>query len=120
MQAFVSALKARDVEGLLQCFSRSASFHFTTTNMRDDGAPFNYMQLQKGLMPCGDFVDAIFGDDGDDSLRDYVEHSSTAPWLRTSGMRFVPPGYDAHSLVFVRWRKEGGRYVVAEIGFPGG
>ncbi|HEX8244135.1 MAG TPA: hypothetical protein VF541_11580 [Longimicrobium sp.] len=39
-----------------------------------------------------------------------------APWRRVRGTRFVPPGEPAESPVFVEWRREDGRWVVAAFG----
>ncbi len=37
-------------------------------------------------------------------------------WRRLRGNRFVPPGADAHSPVFVEWRREDGQWVVSAFG----
>ena len=39
-------------------------------------------------------------------------------WPRIVGAKFVPLGSDPSSLTFVRWRKENGRWVIAEIAYP--
>ena len=39
----------------------------------------------------------------------------SARWRRV-GLRFVPPGAPASSPTFVEWRREGGRWVISELG----
>jgi hypothetical protein len=38
------------------------------------------------------------------------------PWRRVGGQRFVPAGAPARSPLFVEWRREGGRWVIASFG----
>ncbi|HET7462492.1 MAG TPA: hypothetical protein VFJ82_14660 [Longimicrobium sp.] len=38
------------------------------------------------------------------------------PWRRVGATRFVPPGRGARSPVFVEWRREDGRWVLAALG----
>ncbi len=37
-------------------------------------------------------------------------------WRRVQGTRFVPPGADASSPIYVEWRQEGTNWVIAEFG----
>ena len=37
-------------------------------------------------------------------------------WRRVRGTRFVPPGADASSPIYVEWRQEGTNWVIAEFG----
>ncbi len=37
-------------------------------------------------------------------------------WRRVRGTRFVPPGADALSPIYVEWRQEGTKWVIAEFG----
>lgn len=120
MDQFVRALADRDGDALLQCFSRKKGFLLTgTSDTPHDSMRFSYVQLEKGLKPGGDFVGILFGGEGDDNFRDYVEQTAGRAWRTKRPGVFIPP--IEYSLpVFVRWRKEGKRYVVEEIAFPAG
>jgi hypothetical protein len=120
MAEFVRALHAQDAESFLQCFSRKKGFLLTgTSDKPHDSMRFGYAKLEQGLKPGGDFVGILFGGEGDDNFRDYVEQSGAAAWRSKQPTVFVPP-IEPSLPVFVRWRKEGGRFVVEEIAFPAG
>jgi hypothetical protein len=48
-----------------------------------------------------------------------VSRAGARPWRRVSGTRFVPPESGARSPVFVEWRREDERWVVASFGGEG-
>jgi hypothetical protein len=120
MAQFVRALQERNVESLLQCFSRKKSFFLTgTSSTPHDKSRFSYAQLETGMKPGGDFVGILFGGEGDDNFRDYVKETGGRAWRSKPAGIFVPP-IDHNLTVFVRWRREGNRWVVEEIAFPAG
>ncbi|MDB4986192.1 MAG: hypothetical protein JWN04_1370 [Myxococcaceae bacterium] len=120
MRFFLAAMHTKNAESLLLCFSRKHPFYLTGTSSTPFGrASFKYTELERGLRPGGDFVDVVFGADGDDSFRDYVEQAPSVEWKRRDAVTFVPPE-SGKTPVFVRWRQEGKRYFVEEIAFPSG
>jgi hypothetical protein len=120
MAEFVRALHAKDAAAFLQCFSHKKGFLLTgTSDKPHDSMRFSYPKLEQGLKPGGDFVGILFGGEGDDNFRDYVEQSGGAAWRSKQPNVFVPP-IEPSLPVFVRWRKEGKRFVVEEIAFPAG
>ena len=52
----------------------------------------------------------------DDSLLEVFEVTKFKPWARKSGNTFVPRDYGPP--VYVKWRKENGRFVIDQIGVP--
>jgi hypothetical protein len=118
MAALVSAIGDRDVQRVLECFSRTQPWYLTTTGgKKPRRSRYTFAQLQAGLKDGGDFRGVLLGDDPDDNLRDQIEQTGRRAWRAQAPARFVPP--DDTVNVFVKWRKEGKRYVVAEIGLPG-
>jgi hypothetical protein len=68
--------------------------------------------------PACDLFDSPRGDTGPiegSSVAMAVMESGTR-WRRLPGERFIPPGSRARSPTYVRWRREHGAWVVAEIG----
>lgn len=120
MGFFVKALQDKNVDALLSCFSRKKGFLLTgTSDTPHDSMRFSYAKLEQGLKPGGDFVGILFGGEGDDNFRDYVAQTRGAAWQSKGPATFVPPA-DYSLPVFVRWKKEGKRFVVEEIAFPAG
>lgn len=78
-------------------------------------APADIEEAATGEEPLHD----VFGIDVEGtrigSLSHQAMHLGTA-WRRVPGNRFVPPGAPDDSPVFVQWRREGARWVVAAVG----
>jgi hypothetical protein len=124
MDTFLSALRSKNVEMLLACFSKQRPFYLTTTGQaKAERSKFTYRQLSKGMAPDGDFIGVLFGDDNLDSVRDYAMGANgDGPWLPVGTARFAPslhvPSKGEAGLVWISWIKEGPRYVVDEIAVP--
>jgi hypothetical protein len=118
MAALVTAVHDRDVHRVLECFSRGRPWYLTTTGgKKPRRSRYTFVQLGAGLKDGGNFRGVLLGDDPDDNLRDQIEQTGRRAWRAQSPTTFVPP--DDTVNVFVKWRREGNRYVVEEIGFPG-
>jgi len=123
MRKFTRAVRAKDRAAFLACFSRSTPFshlnpmnigsrqHYRTVVRYSDLA--RDLQRKKGRY----WTYLERGDGGDaDAFVDHVEDGRA--WGRVWGERFVPPGSEITSPVYVRWRKEGSGWVVDEISYP--
>ncbi|HKO90622.1 MAG TPA: hypothetical protein VJU61_05695 [Polyangiaceae bacterium] len=106
-------MRARDGDTLLQAFSKSKPFVITEASARKPMkvAPKTFAT---GLRPGGDYRGIMFGDDDLDCFRTNVVREVN--WVQRKPLTFEPED-DAGSGVFVRWAKEGARYVVTEMGF---
>lgn len=125
MAGFTRAMKAKDVTSLLKFFPRKGTWSWAPT--RDpalnygDLKPFEpvkhtYAELKAGLRKGGPFYEQIF--EIEDSLHTVFTITKFEPWKvkPATESTFVPPGYGPP--VYVRWRKEGARFVVDQIGTP--
>jgi hypothetical protein len=125
MDTFLRALRDKDKDLLLSCFSRTHPFYLTSTEERSPKrAAFTYRALERGLNPGGDFIGFMFGGDhADDSLAAFaVEGQAPLTWVATSPTRFVPATQASpageKAIVSIKWTKHGGRFVVDEIATP--
>lgn len=122
MRKFINALRGKDTKTFLSLFSRTRpSYHLNPMNVgskeyfRDT---ITYSRLatdvkeKQGLY----WLYLARGDDGSyDAFVDNVPDSKM--WTRVKGDKFVPPGAEITSHTYVRWRKEGGRWVIDEISY---
>ena len=69
---------------------------------KKEGLYWDYLERGEGGM-----YDAFVDNIGDGEM-----------WRRVSGNKFVPPGSDASSQTYVKWRKEGRKWVISEISYP--
>lgn len=116
MRKFIAAFKKPDAIGFLSLFSRTR-FFYANNPLNEMRVAVPYSELaqdfrRKGEWYCSylkrcDELDAFVDNIGDGEM-----------WPRIGGATFVPPGADASSLTFVKWRKENGRWVIAEIAYP--
>jgi hypothetical protein len=115
MDVLLAALRERDVEKLVSCFSKKRAFYLATTGQAvPQRARFTRAQLVRGMRPGGDFIDFMFGEYEADSLRDYA---SDGEWRALSANEFGLAS-DAEPHVIVSWVREGKRYVVSQIATP--
>jgi hypothetical protein len=116
MRKLIDSLKKKDVTTFLSLFSRSR-FFFANNPLNEYRMAVPYAQLAKSLGQKGDwYCTYIARCDDLDAFVDNIHDGEM--WPRVGGSRFVPPGSDADSLTFVKWRKESGRWVVYEISYP--
>jgi hypothetical protein len=118
MTVFAYAMLAKDAELLLECFSRDSEWRSTNTVDKPWAiTKLSYANLKAGLQPGGDYRGFLFGDDGDDSLRDRFVGASNAEWRAVDDSRFAPVDGSTEQPTFIRWEKRAARYVVSEIAF---
>lgn len=116
MRKFIAALKKNDVAAFLSLFSRSG-FFYANNPLNVVRVTVPYSELAKDLRKKGDWYCTYLERCGDlDAFVDNIGDGEM--WPRVGGARFVPPGSDAESPTYVKWRKEGDRWVVDEIGYP--
>ncbi len=116
MRKFIAAFKKPDATAFLSLFSRTR-FFYANNPLNEMRVAVTYSELdhdlrRKGGWYCSylkrcDELDAFVDNIGDGEM-----------WPRIAAATFVPPGTDASSLTFVKWRKENGRWVIAEIAYP--
>ena len=118
MRGFINALKKRGAEAFLSFFSRSRPF-YANNPMNVIRVPVPYSKLAADVRKKrGFYWDYLERGEGGmyDAFVDNIGDGRM--WRRVGGNKFVPPGSDASSLTFVRWRRDGQRWVIAEISYP--
>jgi hypothetical protein len=114
-EAFLGAVAGAPHDSVAAFFPRRGDWTWTQATQ---GAPpgrglkvwrFAATETLRTIQPngpvCASFRQLVMGI-GEDGPR----------WRRVAGNRFVPPGGSARSPVFVRWRREDGRWVVSAFG----
>ncbi len=123
MRKFIDALRSKDTGTFLSLFSRTRpSYHLNPMNVgskeyfRD---PITYSRLAADLRKK-DGLYWLYVARGENGTYDaFVDNlPNRKMWTRVKGNKFVPPGAEVSSHTFVRWRKEGGRWVIDEISYP--
>jgi len=116
MQKFVASLKNKNPTAFLSHFSRT-NFFYANNPLNEIRVIVPYAELARDLGRKGEWYCTYLRRCDDlDAFVDNVGDGET--WPRVGGARFVPPGQDAVSPTFVTWRKEAGRWVIDEIGYP--
>ena len=125
MKKFIESLKNKDTSTFLNCFSRYAPFRVKNI-IQEPNSPYYFrfisyselaadMKAKKGNYWT--FLDR--GDDGAmDCFADAVDETEGRMWEKVTDNKFVPPGSNSSDDFYVKWKKEGKRWVVAEIGYP--
>lgn len=116
MRKLIASLMKKDVTAFLSLFSRSRFFYANNPmNLIRIAVP--YSELAKDLRKKGDWYCTYLERCG--GLDAFVDNIADGEmWRLVGGTRFVPPGSNAESLTYVKWRKEGGRWVIDEIAYP--
>lgn len=119
MRKFVASLKNQDVKTFLSLFSRRKPWRYvgTITEARQVMV-VRYSVLARELTNKTGWYETLFEAEGLDCFRDHIVSSEGKMWKRLSGNKFVPPNDEGDGRVYVKWRKEGGGWVVDEIGEP--
>jgi len=122
MRTFIDALRRKSTSAFLSLFSRTKpSYHLNPMNVgskeyfRDT---ITYARLAADIRKKGELYYLLLerGENGTyDAFVDNVPDSRM--WIRVKGNKFVPPGNEISSHTYVRWRKEGGRWVIDEISY---
>lgn len=116
MRKLIDSLMKKDVTTFLSLFSRSR-FFFANNPLNEYRMAVPYSELAKNLRQKGDWYCTYMA--RCDDLDAFVDHINDGRmWPRVGGARFVPPGSDAESLTYVKWRKESGKWVIDEISYP--
>ncbi len=116
MRKLINSLMKKDVTTFLSLFSRSR-FFFANNPMNEYRMAVPYSELSKNLRQKGDWYCTYMA--RCDDLDAFVDHINGGEmWPRVGGLKFVPPGSDAESLTYVRWRKDSGKWVIDEISYP--
>jgi hypothetical protein len=123
MASFTKAVQARDMKRFLGHFPRNGSWSIAPARypgMKYDDPPdppsrYTYAQLKAGLRKGGSFREEFF--EIEDCLYTAFEITKFDSWVFKGGNTFGPPrGFSPP--FYVRWRREGGRFVVDQIGTP--
>ncbi|HVQ37512.1 MAG TPA: hypothetical protein VMS31_08265 [Pyrinomonadaceae bacterium] len=116
MRKLITSLMKKDVTTFLSMFSRSR-FFFANNPMNEYRMAVPYSDLSENLRQKGDWYCTYL--ERCDDLDAFVDHINDGEmWSRVGGAKFVPPGSDAESLTYVKWRKENGKWVIDEISYP--
>jgi len=126
MKKFVKALLDKDRTAFLSVFSKTK--HFQLTNPMNEGAESPHWKQQITYEVLSTDLKKKEGlywylmeraDSGEmDCFADAVTTTDGKAWRKIGTNKFIPPTSDRKSLTFVVWRKEGTRWVVAEISYP--
>lgn len=119
MSRFVAALKAEDTESFATLFPKNGVWTFESTlGDENERSVHSLTDLRRDLSQRNGLYESFFKGDGD-SIRDFVESTGGRPWQRGSGQQFSPPDLpDIKDLMFIRWRRENGLWVVDTVAAP--
>lgn len=115
MRKFIDALKTKDVAAFLSLFSRSR-FFYANNPLNVTRITVPYSELENDLKKKEGWYLTYLGGGGLDAFIDNIGDGEM--WLHVGGAKFVQPGSDAESYTYVKWRKEGGKWVIDEIAYP--
>jgi hypothetical protein len=122
MRKFINALRSRNTTAFLSLFSRTRPFyHLNPMNVGSKEHfryRITYARLAADVRKKGELYYLLIerGDGGNyDAFVDHVPDGTM--WIRVKGSKFVPPDSNITSHTYVRWRKEGGRWVIDEISY---
>ena len=121
MARLVAAMQARDLQALAALLPTASTLVVTSTidAPRLRSTLHTPASLRRDLEARSGFHELLFGFQGDDSLRDVFELTGFRRWVALGPDRFRPTGpARADGRTFVRWRREGARWVLAQIATP--
>jgi hypothetical protein len=119
MSRFVTALKAKDLDGLLQLFPRRSTWKYVGTAMEPHQvSEFTYEQLAADLKSQTGLYESLIYAGGDDCFRDHFVDTEPEQWVEVSPGRFAHPLAEERQYVWVEWKQEDGRWVVAALAEP--
>ncbi|MBA2734086.1 MAG: hypothetical protein H0U54_14560 [Acidobacteria bacterium] len=118
MRKFIAALMKRDVEGFLSLFSRT-KFFYASNPLNVMRVAVSYSELAADLRNKGDWY-FTYLERGEGGAYDaFVDNIGDGQmWLRVGDVRFVPLGSEISNPTCVKWRREGGKWVIDEISYP--
>ena len=117
MQVFVAAVKSRNPAGILAAFSRTTPWQHVTydvTNQSRVGSrtAVTYTQMERDFHKKTGWYDRFFGFEGAQMLCDNINYMGKGI---TKGTTFTPVD-STLGRFYIKWRQEGGRWVIEEIG----
>jgi hypothetical protein len=116
MRKLITSLMKKDVTSFLSLFSRSR-FFYANNPLNQMRIAVPYSELARDLGKKGDWYCTYL--ERCDELDAFVDNINKGEmWPRVGGAKFVPPGSEGETLTYVKWRKEGGRWVIDEIAYP--
>lgn len=119
MTRFVTALKAKDLEGFLQLFPRRSTWRYVgTATEPQQVSELSYEQLAADFQSQTGLYESLIYAGGDDCFRDHFVDTEPGQWVEVSPGRFAHPLPEERPYVWVEWKQEDGRWVVAALGEP--
>jgi hypothetical protein len=129
MEAFIAAFDTLGADDFAVFFPRRGSFKYRHTVHGDSGWVAEWIfpgaQARQALADESKPLWASFTVQWEGQPIGLFAHQvleRPGRWVRVYGTRFVPPGADRWSAIYVEWRREGGEWVISELGdelFPG-
>lgn len=121
VQAFIAAVDTLGPDGLVSFFPRSGIFTYRRTVYTPEGRRlgtwrFSASDVRAALEgPLSSSFD-IQIESQPIGLFEHQVKMRSGEWHRVNGNRFVPPGADASSAIYIEWRIEGANWVISEFG----
>jgi hypothetical protein len=117
MQAFIQAMQSRNSQGVLAAFSRKTPWRYVTfssfTKKLNSRASVTYAEMARDFKARGGYwYDKFMENRPTEHFRD--EYFRGQKWPRYGNTFF--PGPKESSGLYIKWRQEGGNWVIAEIG----
>jgi hypothetical protein len=116
MRTLIDSLRKKNVQTFLSLFSRSR-FFYANNPMNEMRIAVPYSELASDLRRKGEWYCTYMARCNElDAFTDNINEGEM--WPRVGLTSFAPPGSEGESLTYVKWRKENGRWVIAEIAYP--
>lgn len=121
MRHFIDAVRRQDRAAFLPLFSRTRPFSqlnpMNIGNGRRYRTTIRYSTIVSDLHHKTGLYNTYFERLSDANT--FADNTADGkPWQRFDDYVFVPPGQNSESLTYVKWRREGRRWVVDEISYP--
>jgi hypothetical protein len=118
MAAFSESMRAGDTARFLSFFSRTQPWRYVSTLDPASETEVPFGELESDLKNKVGWYESLFDNDGDDCFRDWFEGADGDSWTHTSPTRFVRRTTAGRDTVYVEWRRENDRWVIAVIAEP--
>lgn len=117
MNAFVQAMQTKNAQGVLAAFSRRQPWRFIGYEI-GTGRPLNsnmvsYAQMSRDFQTRGKWNHFFFDEPNGYTFR--LNFKKGTVWKK-AGNTFFRSGTDRSVRHYIKWRQEGGKWVIAEIG----
>ena len=119
MTRFIQALQKKDTRTFLSFFSTTVAWNYVSTITDPPmSTKIQFKELKADLEGKKGWYESLFDAGGDDCFRDWVMGTDGSNWVEKRPCRFVRQQVEGKDTVYVEWRKEGNRWVVATIAEP--